>query len=110
MNRNAGRDCARDLRSWWPIRMTGAGVWLRVAGIAVLVSAAPLDAFATNCKPRRALPAIVVTTMGPCHYDPDTFSFAGDPAQQAECLVRPVARWAKLGPTLPSLPQVLADR
>lgn len=109
MNRNAERDRARNLRVWWPIGTTNAGLWLRAAGIAVLVLATPLHAFGAICKPKRALPAIVVTTMGPCHFDPDTFSFTGDPAQQAACLVRPVARWAKLGPTLPSLPQVLAD-
>jgi hypothetical protein len=109
MNRNAGRDRARGLRNWWPIGTTGAGDWLRAAGIAVLVLATPLDALATACKPKRALPAIVVTTMGPCKFDPDSFGFAGEPAQQAACLVRPVLRWAKLGPTLSSLPPVLAD-
>jgi hypothetical protein len=110
MNRKAERDRARNLRSWWPIWTPGAGVWLRVAGIAILILAAPLDAFATACKPKRALPAIVVTTMGPCHYDPDSFGFAGEPAQQAACLVRPVLRWAKLGPIRSSLPPVFAGR
>jgi hypothetical protein len=83
-----------------------------VAGgrIAILVLAAPFDAFGANCKPKRPLPAIVVTTMGPCNFDPDTFSFAGDPAQQAACLVRPVVTWAKLGPVPSSLPPVFADR
>src|SRR5271165_5045250 len=104
MDRHAGRHRARKLSSWWPAGLTGP--WLPAAGIAVLVLAAPFDAFGANCRPKRPLPAIVVTTMGPCNFDPDTFSFAGDPAQQAACLVRPVATWAKLGPVLSSLPPV----
>ncbi len=92
------------------MKSSGAGVWLQAAGVAVLVLAAPFDAFGAACRPKRPLPAIVVTTMGPCSFDPDSFSFAGDPVQQAACLVRPVARWAKLGPTLSSLPPVFANR
>jgi hypothetical protein len=92
------------------VRSPGAGVWLRAAGVAVLVLATPFDAFGAECRPKRPLPAVVVTTMGPCNFDPDSFSFAGDPVQQAACLVRPVARWAKLGPTLSSLPPVFANR
>ncbi len=48
--------------------------------------------------------------MGPCGFDLDRLSFAGDAAQQAACLMRPVGRWAKLGPPLPNLPPVMADR
>ena len=115
MQRNEERDRARKLPCSWSvnsrsIRSPGAAVWLRVLGIAVLVLAVPLDAYGKACRPKRPLPAIVVTTMGPCNFDPDSFSFTGDPAQQAACLVRPVARWAKLGPTLPNLPPVFADR
>jgi hypothetical protein len=108
MHRNVERDRARTLPHWCSIRSPGVG--LRAACIALLVVAAPLDAFGNVCRPKRPLPAIVVTTMGPCNFDPDSFSFTGDPAQQAECLIRPVARWAKLGPTLSSLPPVFADR
>src|SRR5580704_4850996 len=111
MDRNAGRVRARELAGWWPVKSPGAAVWLRAAGIAILVlAAAPLDVFAAACRPKRPLPAIVVTTMGPCNFDPDTFSFAGEPARQAACLVRPVATWAKLGPVLSNLPPVFADR
>ncbi len=48
--------------------------------------------------------------MGPCAFDLETLSFAGDAAQQTACLMRPVGRWAKLGPPLQSLPPVVADR
>jgi hypothetical protein len=68
------------------------------------------DAIAKNCRPRRPLPTIVLANFGPCSFDPDTLSFAGDPIQQTECLIRPVGRWAKLGPPLESLPDVLAQR
>src|SRR3984893_4103247 len=110
MDRNAGRHRARELPYWCSVRSPVAGVWLRAACIALLVLAAPLDAFGKDCRPKRPLPAIVVTTMGPCNFDAESFSFAGDPAQQAACLVRPVARWAKLGPIRSSLPPVFAGR
>jgi hypothetical protein len=58
----------------------------------------------------RALPAVHVKSMGPCNYDPDNFSFAGDAIQQAKCLLRRVEKWAKLGNTLSSVPPILADR
>src|SRR5262249_37876743 len=95
---------------WFSVRSPDAEFGLRTACIALLVLAAPLDAFGNVCRPRRPLPAIVVTTMGPCNFDPDSFSFTGDPAQQAECLIRSSARRAKLGPWLSSLPPVFADR
>jgi hypothetical protein len=110
MDWNAERVRARNIFNFWPISSTGVRLWLRAAGVAALVLASPLDAFGTTCRPKRALPAIVVTSMGPCNFDPDSFGFAGDPAQQAACLVRPVERWAKLGPVLSSLPPVFADR
>jgi hypothetical protein len=107
-NAEGGR--ARNLPNCCSVEPAGAGRLWGIVGIAALVLLAPLDARATNCKPRRPPPAIVVTSMGPCKYDRDTFSFAGDPVQQAKCLLRPVVRWAKLRPTLSSLPPVLADR
>jgi hypothetical protein len=68
------------------------------------------DAFATQCRPRRPLPTVVLKTMGPCNFNPDTLSFAGTPVEQAECLMRPVNRLAHLGLPLAELPKVLADR
>jgi hypothetical protein len=77
-------------------------------GIA-MVAALPLDAFA-DCKPRKPRPRIALKTMGPCGFDSGRLQFAGDPRQQAACLVRPVAKRAKLGPVLETLPDVLAAR
>ncbi len=70
----------------------------------------PHDAFATQCRPRRALPAVILKSMGPCNFDPDALSFAGTPVEQAECLLRPVSRLAHLGPPRAELPKALADR
>jgi hypothetical protein len=74
-----------------------------------LLGAAPLDAFA-NCKPRKSRPTIVLDSMGPCGFDPQRLSYAGEPAQQAACLLRPVAKLGRLGPILETPPQVLAER
>jgi hypothetical protein len=70
----------------------------------------PADASATQCRPRRPLPFVVLRTMGPCNFNVETLSFAGNAAQQATCLIRPVNRWAHLGRPLENLPKVLADR
>jgi hypothetical protein len=63
-----------------------------------------------GCKPARPRPPIVLKTMGPCGFDPETLSYAGEPEQQAMCLVRPVLKLGIPGPTLESLPRVLASR
>ncbi len=78
--------------------------------VGTLMCLAPIDAIAGACAPRYALPAINLTTMGVCSFDPDKLSFAGDPVTQAACLVRPVERMAKVGPPRDSLPKVFAER
>jgi hypothetical protein len=75
----------------------------------LMVGAAPLSAWG-DCKPRKPRPTIMLNSMGPCAFDPGGLQFAGDPKQQAACLLRPVAKLAKLGPVLEKLPAVLADR
>lgn len=80
------------------------------AGIATAILLVDHSAWANRCRPRKPLPPIVLTSMGPCFYDPESASFTGDPAQQTRCLLRPVGKRAKLGPPLESLPSVLADR
>lgn len=81
----------------------------RGALMLALAGALPLDAWA-DCRPRHPLRPVVARTMGPCGFDPELLSFAGTPAQQAACLLRPIARLAKLGPVLTDLPPALADR
>jgi hypothetical protein len=88
----------------------------RTMGLGALVAAlfapllAPPEALATLCKPRRPLPIVILRSMGPCTFDMETLSFAGDPLQQAACLMRPVNRWAHLGLPLVELPKVFAER
>jgi hypothetical protein len=77
-------------------------------GVAALL-AAPFDAWA-NCRPSRPRPTVVLDGMGPCAFDPQRLTYAGEPAQQAACLLRPVAKLGRLGPLLQTLPQVLAER
>jgi hypothetical protein len=48
--------------------------------------------------------------MGPCNFDADILSFAGNSIEQAACLIRPVNPWAHLGPPITELPKALADR
>jgi hypothetical protein len=93
-------------------RAGSARPWLAGLALALELAAllAPLDVLATQCRPRRPLPYVILRTMGPCNFDVETLSFAGDPLQQAACLIRPVNRWAHLGPPLENLPKVLADR
>ena len=55
-------------------------------------------------------PPVTLKHMGPCDFDPDLLSFAGEPSQQAACLLTPVQRVGRLGPKLEKLPAILADR
>ena len=90
-------------------------VALRRAGVIVALAVAYLcsttiDAFAQRCQPRRKLPAIVLTTLGPCEFNPQTLSFAGEPDRQAMCLMRSATSRRNLGPYLGTLPEALAAR
>jgi hypothetical protein len=82
--------------------------------LAALAAAATLFATAeqslASCRPKRPLTPITLKTMGPCAFNPESLSFAGNPAEQAACLLRPVGKLAKLGPALDELPDVLARR
>ena len=71
---------------------------------------APTAALAIgNCsfKPQ---PPVTLKNMGPCAFDPVSLSFAGDPAEQARCLLTPVKPVGRLGQPLTQLPEVLAVR
>jgi hypothetical protein len=89
------------------------GAW-RVGVIVALAFAylcsMTIDAFAQRCQPRRKLPPIVLTTLGPCEFNPESFSFAGTPEQQAMCLMRSATSRRNLGPRLAALPPALAAR
>jgi hypothetical protein len=90
----------------------GAAPWLAGLTLAMQLAAllAPDSAFATLCRPRRPLPSVMLRSMGPCNFKVETLSFAGNSIEQAACLIRPVNRWAHLGPPLGNLPEALAHR
>jgi hypothetical protein len=81
-----------------------------VALAAAYLGCTAVEAYAQFCKPRRALRQIVLTTLGPCHFNPETLSFAGAPEEQAKCLLRSADRTRNLGPRLETLPAALASR
>jgi hypothetical protein len=64
---------------------------------------------AGECKFKPQRPP-VIKSMGPCSYDPETQSYAGDPVQQALCLTTPVMTGGKLGKPREALPDALAER
>lgn len=91
------------------------GIVVRRAGIAGALAIAYLfgtaiDALAQRCQPRRPRPAIVLTTLGACEFNPETLSFAGEPDRQAMCLMRSATSRRNLGPHLETLPSALAER
>lgn len=49
-------------------------------------------------------------TFGFCRFDPASLSYAGDPAEQARCLLNPVRPVGRLGPPLDRVPAELAAR
>jgi hypothetical protein len=80
-----------------------------LSALAIFCASADASA-APSCKPRRAKPVVILKSMGPCAFDADTLSFAGEPAQQAMCLLRAFDKSRNLAPMLTSLPAVLAER
>jgi hypothetical protein len=67
-------------------------------------------ALSADCMPRRPRPLIVLKDMGPCAFDLQRMSFAGEPVEQAKCLMRGMDATRNLVPTLDSLPPALASR
>jgi hypothetical protein len=55
-----------------------------------------------------ACPA-AASVVGSCKFDTDKLAYAGDPLDQARCLLRPVAKWGKVSATPAVLPPTLAN-
>ncbi len=70
---------------------------------------APVAAWsAGECRfPKR--PPVTLKTMGPCQFDLEILSFAGDALEQARCLLTPVIAGGYLGERLEKLPPALQD-
>jgi hypothetical protein len=62
------------------------------------------------CRPKRPKPPIVLKSMGPCEFKPESASFAGTPVEQSRCLLRAFDRSRNLGPMLDSIPAVFDER
>ena len=54
-------------------------------------------------------PPATLKNMGPCHFDVETSSFAGDAVEQARCLVTPVRTGGYLNERLEKLPPAFQD-
>jgi hypothetical protein len=67
-------------------------------------------AWSATCKPHHFRPPFFIKTMGACAFDPASLSFAGEPPEQARCLMRGMDRSRNLGPAMERLPSVLATR
>jgi len=78
--------------------------------LAGAVSCASVGAASAGCKPSRPLPPVVLKTMGPCAFDLHAMKFAGEPVEQAMCLMRGMDSTRNLAPTLERLPPTLASR
>src|SRR6478735_8135978 len=62
-------------------------------------------AVALACLPITA--ASAAGLVGGCGFDSTVLAFAGPPADQARCLLRPVAKFGHVGTTLAELPPTL---
>jgi hypothetical protein len=79
--------------------------------IALAMSGAAMpDAWAAGICRFPKKPPVILKNMGPCNFDPVLLRFAGEPKDQARCLLSPVYKIGKLGPPLESLPPVFKDR
>jgi len=84
---------------------------LMATALAVVALGASMQAaWSSSCKPHRIRAPFFVKTMGPCAFDPATLRFAGEPAEQARCLMRGMDHSRNLGPPMERLPSALADR
>ena len=54
--------------------------------------------------------AVNAKTVGACHFDTERKQFQGQEVQQAQCLLRPVARWGKVSGSPAALPATFEAR
>ena len=80
-------------------------------GLTVAVLCGTVQAVLSDgCKPSRLKPLYFLKTMGPCRFDMETLGFAGEPVEQAMCLMRGMDDTRNLAPPLERLPIPLASR
>jgi hypothetical protein len=91
----------------------GLGFPFRFAAMGLscaILTASAGTALSGNCKPNHPRPLIILNDMGACGFDPQTLSFAGEPAEQARCLMRGMDASRNLSRPLDTLPSALASR
>lgn len=98
------------LRGVWPRPGVLACIAVTAAVAMACLAGTTPEADAQTCKPRRPKPPVVLKSMGTCEFDPQTLNYAGNPVQQAMCLMRSADRSRNLGPPLAELPAALATR
>lgn len=94
----------RRVRNFANARLAAAGL------AAVILCGAAETALGNDCKPRHPRPPIVLKDMGACSFDPQALRFAGEPVEQALCLMRGMDASRNLAPAQDSLPPALAER
>lgn len=81
---------------------------------AILLAAAllllPLNAWALGICRFPKLKPVILKDMGPCRFDLDFMRFAGEPVDEARCLLTPVEKFGKLGAPIETLPDILTER
>jgi len=75
-----------------------------------VVGVSTQSALSAACKPNHFRPPYFIKTMGPCAFDRATVSFAGEPAEQAKCLMRGMDHSRNLAAPMETLPAPLAER
>jgi hypothetical protein len=92
----------------WSLRQSPAVAAVFLAG--TMLCASNNGALSDGCKPRRALPTIVLRNRGECDFNLDSLEYRGTPVEQAMCLMRGLDGMRDLSPRLESLPDALATR
>ena len=75
-----------------------------------MLAASAGTALSNDCKPAHPRPLIILKDMGACGFNPQTLSFAGEPVDQARCLMRGMDASRNLSRPLDALPPALASR
>src|SRR5271156_29924 len=84
---------------------------LIAVGLSVAVLCSSVQAVLSDgCKPSRLKPLYFLKTMGACRFDMETLSLAGEPIEQAMCLMRGMDDTRNLAPPLERQPVPLASR
>jgi hypothetical protein len=95
------------LQNRWPLRPSPA-IALALAGAMLCVSVH--GAWSEACRPRHALPTIVLKNRGECDFNLDALEYRGTPTEQALCLMRGLEGTNGLTAPLQNLPDALATR